>query len=305
MKRFLALAAVSLVVVPGASTSPGHPTARLTYGIAARAPDGPTVGLCLARHDGSRAVRLTSGWDINPAWSTDGNQVAFARKRKGVRGFDIVIANARGRVLRKLPLRGRVNLSPAWSPDGREIAFESRVINSSGIEIVDSQTGERRGSIGGPEMWSYTGSPSWSPDGSRLAFYHQRDVFTAQADGSDRQLIARGAFDPAWSPDGNRIAYVRFDRAGGSVVVANTDGTEAHALTSSPRQESEPAWSPDGRRLAFVRSGGKENGKKSWIVIARSDTGRTVATIASKHSLASPAWRPPAALPRASWQSCP
>jgi TolB protein len=247
---------------------------------------------------------LTSGYDQAPAWSPDGKQVAFSRARTGVRGTDIVIANARNRVLRKLPLLSRTNLSPAWSPDGREIAFEQRVFNSSGIDIVDSQTGERRVTIGGPEMWSYTGSPSWSPDGSRLAFYHQRDVFTAKTDGSDRQLIARGAFDPAWSPDGNRIAYVRFDRSGGSVVVANADGTGAHALTSSPRQESEPAWSPDGTRLAFVRSSGKENRKKSWIVIAKSDTGKPLAAITSAHSLVSPAWRAPATLPRALPKNC-
>ena len=198
---------------------------------------------------------------------------------------------------------------PTWTlprqPDGQRLAFESRFMNSSGI------THRRQPDGRAPRDHRWPGDvvvPPARRHGHRtavgLAFYHQSDVFTAQADGSDRRLIARGAFDPAWSPDGDRIAYVRFDRSGGSVVVANADGTDAHALTSSPRQESEPAWSPDGRRIAFVRSRGSENRKKKWIVIASSDTGKPLATITSAHSLVSPAWRAPAALPRALPKNC-
>jgi Tol biopolymer transport system component len=86
------------------------------------------------------------------------------------------------------------------------------------------------------------------------------DLFVANLDGSGRTNLTGGSTataygEPAWSRDGRHLAFVAtirsaFQDALFSYVVANTDGSAAKQIGTSPTVGT-PSFSPDGRYLAF------------------------------------------------------
>ena len=82
------------------------------------------------RADGTDKQQVTRGdvWDDQPAWSPNGNTLAFQRTAPAVFG-DLYLVNATGGNERKLmPFADLAfgQFAPAWSPDGRLIAFSSK-----------------------------------------------------------------------------------------------------------------------------------------------------------------------------------
>lgn len=298
MRQFLVFVVLGIsLALAGATNSARTPTALLTYSA------GPSGGLCLARPDSSRRVRLLAGEARAPSWSPDGRFVAFAR------GGKIVVANARGRIVRRF---GSLAADPAWSPDGSRIAYAggapiSRIVVASrdGRTLTSISTGRNAAS-----------GPTWSPNSRRLAYADQLDIdrpsqagsnriFVVNADGSGRRLLVGSAAEPAWSPDGSRIAYIAYaspSSDAGQVAVIGVDGAGARRVTSGGAPETGPAWSPNGRMIAFAR----RTGSSSVVVAIRPDgTGERTLIPARSGGASDPAWRRPIALPRARRASCP
>src|SRR5215204_1650594 len=73
--------------------------------------------------DGSKETRLTgtSGFDGMPAWSPDGQRIAFASGRDG--NWEIYVMDADGAQQRRLTRTPEDEGVPAWSPDGGKIAY--------------------------------------------------------------------------------------------------------------------------------------------------------------------------------------
>jgi TolB protein len=297
MRRLLVfgLLATSFALT-GATISARPPTALLTYSA------GPSRGLCLARPDGSRRVRLLAGEALGPSWSPDGRFVAFARRGK------IVVANARGRIVRRF---GSLGADPAWSPDGSRIAYTAGAPASR--IVVASRTGRTLTSISTGR--NVASSPTWSPNSRRLAYAEQLQVdrlgqpgsnriLVVNADGSGPRLLAGSAAEPAWSPDGSEIAYIAYASPlsdAGHVAVIGVAGTGARRVTSGDAPETGPAWSPNGRVIAFAR----RTGSSSVVVAIRPDgTSERTLIPARSGGASDPAWRRPIALPRARRASC-
>jgi TolB protein len=296
MRQLLVFGVLGIsLALAGATNSARAPTALLTYSA------GPSDGLCLARPDGSRRVRLLAGEARAPAWSPNGRFVAFARDGK------IVVANARGRIVRRF---GSLAADPAWSPDGSRIAYVggppiSRI-------IVASRDGRTLSSISTGR--NFASGPTWSPNSRRLAYADQLDIdrpsqagsnrlFVVNADGSGRRLLVGSAAEPAWSPDGSRIAYVAYASRlseTGQIAVIRVDGADARRVTTGDTSETGPAWSPNGRVIAFAR--GVES--STAVVAIRPDGTRERTLIRSRSGASDPTWRRPFALPKARRAPC-
>jgi TolB protein len=213
-----------------------------------------------AGHD----VRLTRDGTNNsqPAWSPDGNLIAYTSNR---RGFPrVFVMRADGSQLRSLTDDNRIELAPSFSPDGKAVAFYS----------IDSATGRtelRIVPLDGGAAVSITANgkdmgpnkPSWSADGRRLAFPAEQglkahEVWVANRDGSGARIVSdgfnkRGKADPSMSPDGERVVYVADMRGSMHLVVTDlATGKSVDLTPGSPATHEGPKWSPDGKFITFA-----------------------------------------------------
>ncbi len=92
--------------------------------IAHRGCYGPECGLWLTHADSGERRRLTTGGgDGQPAWSPDGQRIAFISKDDG--NFEIYVVGRDGSGKTRLTSDEHSDGLPIWSPDGQWIAFRS------------------------------------------------------------------------------------------------------------------------------------------------------------------------------------
>ncbi len=160
--------------------------------------------------------------DTAPAFSPDGERIAFRSERDG---GGIFVMGSTGESVKRLTEFG---YDPAWSPDGKQIVFSDHSGASpwsrSGpahLWLVPSLGGEVRQLTNGGDAVQ----PRWSPGGERIAFWGlkedsgQRDIWTIPSEASGepaRVAVTTDAlmdWNPVWSPDG-RYLYLSSDRGG-------------------------------------------------------------------------------------------
>jgi TolB protein len=115
-----------LTFAAGVSTSPAFnpKTGQQIVFVSDRAGD-PV--LYLANSDGTNVQRLDMpdmGYVVDPAWSPNGQLLAFAWRRPSG-NFDIYVMDIVSRQLVELTRDEARNERPSWAPDGRHIVFES------------------------------------------------------------------------------------------------------------------------------------------------------------------------------------
>ena len=265
--------------------------------------DGPNIesDIYAIDADGSGESRLTEtpeNFDGMPAWSPDGERIAFATDRDGG-SWELYVMNSDGTQQRRLTSTPEDESVPTWSPVGGKIAYATDANGDNpSIWVMDADGSGRKQLASGL-------FPSWSPDGERIAFtayYGERPYLAVMnADGSEQRSLGASlvqkvfgigvAEEPAWSPEGERIAFAAYvGRDNEEIFVMDVDGSGRTRLTEIPGNDHwPPTWSPDGTRIAFTSDGNEGRGE---IYVMNADGSGLTQLTDDPADDAFPAWRP-------------
>src|SRR5688572_6969834 len=186
----------------------------------------------------SRQITNARGSSLQPAWSPDGQWLAFISDRDGKRQLHRIAV--RGGEAERLTSGEEGVTSFAWSPSGNEIAFTMQDPVSDAIKEREKRFGEIR----------------IEDQDQRYTHLHLLDVAAKTTKQLTKGNFVVGSFD--WSPDGRQIAFdhrATSDPADSgtadiSVVQPATGAVSVAVAQEGP--DSNPRWSPDGTQLAFV-----------------------------------------------------
>ncbi|HET9370437.1 MAG TPA: hypothetical protein VFO19_09320 [Vicinamibacterales bacterium] len=229
--------------VVGPSWSPDARTLAYTLWLPGRAPNVFVNSL-----DGRpvRALVNAQGDDHNsyPAWSPDGNKVAFSSNRSG--NWDIWVVNKDGSGLRNLTPNTPqwIENAPTWSPDGNKIAFTSNrsgnnqiyVMNADGLAVDRLTSGAEsdRPTWSSRNFIAYTSGPAF---GHGIAIYD----FTTGTPTMITDTVGDNG-SPSVAPNGRHIAF--FTTRWGKTQIATIDrrGERLRQITKTGNNTN-PSWS--------------------------------------------------------------
>ena len=215
---------------------------------------------------GGQPVQITNdpAVELDPAWSPDSTQLAFASDRGG--HMDLWVHDFRTNVDTQLTDEHGAVSGAAWSPDGNHIAY---LVDHRTLAAITLQR-DTHNFIFESSIPGELGRPTWSADSSSIAVgslfpysdryregLNQIVLYSSSTNGRFSSVIYPGHSagnrqdtGPVWSPDGFRMAFV----TEGTLWIVPVD--ERGGATGPPRavatdQPESPSWESDSRHIVY------------------------------------------------------
>jgi hypothetical protein len=218
-----------------------------------------------------------------PAWSADGQRLAFIDGSGAIRVMD---AGTGAITVLAGPHAGLTHAT--WSPDGEYLLVGDACFDAGAcweyefhrslylLRLADQST---------TTVAAEAGRAAWSPAADRIAFEHSSGAIRVmRSDGSGVTDLTNGV-QPAWSPDGERLAFVRCPRGQCGIFLIDMQSRAVTQLDLGGVSDAlHPSWSPDGTTITFS---GHPSGSNIYTVPTAG--GPVSVFLGSAESLA---WRP-------------
>ena len=229
-------------------------------------PDGKQIAFCSTRSgmwniyvmdtEGRNTVTVTTGSTqcVHPSYSPDGSRLVFSALGSRSNQWELWTVNLTTNEKRQIGY----GLFPTWSPskDVDRVAFQrarqrgSRWFSLWTLDLIDGEA--RKVTEVAVSSNAAIVSPGWSPDGKRLVFatildpnrgnkktanasHGEQDIWTIDADGTDRRRITDGNginLSPCWSSD-NQVYFVS-NRSGNESVWSVRPETDRVFTAAAP-----------------------------------------------------------------------
>ncbi|HET9588183.1 MAG TPA: protein kinase [Anaerolineales bacterium] len=214
--------------------------------------------LYLINSDGSGLKALTTvpGSDFDPAWSPNGEHIAFTSVREGYK--QIFVLDVNSLAITRLTNTGAdiESSQPSWSPDGNWIAYTVKRVGTYQVWAM-SDTGQESVQLArsGQQLWDYL--PVWSRDGQTI-FFNQRwpnptptRPWLMRLNYHDLELdpvrlnFTAPIEDVEFSPDGLWLVFEGMDAGGNrDIYFMTVAGSGRTRLTNDSGVDFDPAWRP-------------------------------------------------------------
>jgi dipeptidyl aminopeptidase/acylaminoacyl peptidase len=255
-----------------------------------------STDLWLSPLDGTSPRQLTThpASDRNPAWSPDGQRLAFESGRSGQ--TQIWILDLRGGEPVQFTMLSTGAAQPVWSPDGSMIAFISEVYpefsdrpfrQSDSLNLAQARSRETSRSRG--EVFARLYYRHWDSyvGGKRRHLFVQsvaegtpRDLTPGDRDAVPTSSTFSAGVDFAFSPDGKEIAYTATPippqaeawSTNHDIYTVPVAGGVPRQVTTNPAADGFPRYSPDGKILAYRAQSRPGYEADQWELILRDRT---------------------------------
>ncbi|MCA9973660.1 MAG: PD40 domain-containing protein, partial [Anaerolineales bacterium] len=151
-----------------------------------------------------------------PAWSPDGQQIAYFSDASGE--YELHLADQTGLQEKKVIPLGKKSFfyTPIWSPDSQKIAYTDKALNLYYLDV------------------------------------NEPNPILVDTDTYDHPIRS---LDPAWSPDSQWLAYTkRLDTHIRAVFLYELATGQSHQITDGLSDATSACFSPDGKYLFFAAS---------------------------------------------------
>jgi Tol biopolymer transport system component len=189
--------------------------------------DKDSAGFWLINADGTNQRRVLSYTLTTPAWSSNGDWIAFSQ---GAQIFKMPFDGNQfdTTAIEQLTFEGR-NFFPTWSPDGEWIAYDSDVDSPTGLKFI------------------------WKMKSNGLS--KKRIAFTPN-DGETRM--------PFWGND-FKIVHIRYVGIGSSEIFEmDSSGNNIIRITENEDMDQYPKYSPHDKFICYISQSQSSDGTQLW-----------------------------------------